>query len=81
VLISRHPLDAAQEWIDANEKEIVERKIRKRSRRIELDGFQCAIGPMKRPNLYTKLLANLKPTRPAPMPNFEKRRTYEYRLI
>jgi hypothetical protein len=43
-------VDAAQECIDASEKEIVEWKIHKRSRNIELNGWQCAIGPMKMKN-------------------------------
>jgi hypothetical protein len=64
MLISRYPVDAPQEWIDASEKEIVEWKIHKRSRRIELNGCHCAIGPMKmetpsRPNSFRKFLTAL----------------------
>jgi hypothetical protein len=80
VLISRHPLEAAQQWIDANEKELVERKIsgvpKDRIGQIPL----CGIGPMKRPNLYIKLLVKLKIIRPARTPKYKfgKPRTYEY---
>jgi hypothetical protein len=64
VLISRYPLDAAQEWIDKNEKEILEWQTRQLalSRRIELDGFHCGIGPEMEnpPNRFRKLLSNLR---------------------
>jgi hypothetical protein len=74
-------LGTAQEWIDANEKEIVERKRRKQSRKIELNGSFIGIGPMEPPNLYTKLLENLKITRPARTPKYKfsvKPRPYEF---
>jgi hypothetical protein len=67
LLISRYPLDAAQEWIDENEKEILERKVHKRRRRIELDGSHIGIGPMEMINpppsylnRFRKFLSNLK---------------------
>jgi hypothetical protein len=64
VLISRYPLDATQEWIDKNERELLEWQTRKLtlSRRIELDGFHIGIGPEMEnpPNLFRKLLSNLR---------------------
>jgi hypothetical protein len=80
VLISRYPLEAAHEWIDANEKEIVERKRRKLSRRIELNGSHIGIGPMKRPNLYEKLQAKFAKPTPSvyTLKTFERRRIYEF---
>jgi hypothetical protein len=67
MLISRHPQDAAQEWIDASQKEILEWKGRKHSRKIELNGSFIGILPVENspppppsPNFLRKIRLTLK---------------------
>jgi hypothetical protein len=69
MLISRHSRAAAQEWIDEREKEILEWKGRKRSRKIELNGFRIGIFPVEDsppppppapPNLFRRTFLTLK---------------------
>jgi hypothetical protein len=70
MLISRHPLDAAEEWIDECQKEILEWKQRKLAlrRKIELNGSRIGIFPVENsppptpapPNLFRKTFLTLK---------------------